>query len=202
MTYPIRMKQPTPEMLLTAYAQGIFPMAHEEDRWNVYWYAPDPRTILPFDAFHVSKTLKKTVRQAPFDIRFDTAFDDVMRKCAEPRGDGQGTWISDGLVDAYTELHRLGFAHSVEAWQDDELVGGVYGIALRGLFAGESMFHTVTDASKVCLVHLVDRLRSHGFILHDCQFMTPHLARFGATEIPRFEYEARVHEAMAVDAKF
>lgn len=196
------MKQPTPEMLVTAYAQGIFPMAHEEAGWEVYWYAPDPRTILPFDAFHVSKSLARTVRKAPFDIRYDTAFEDVIRACAEPRGDGQGTWISEGIIRSYVGLHEAGFAHSVEAWLDDELVGGLYGVALHGLFAGESMFHRASDASKVCLVHLVRRLKEHGFVLHDCQFMTEHLRRFGAQEIPRFEYEARLKEALAVDAEF
>ena len=125
-----------------------------------------------------------------------------MRACAETRGDGHGTWISDGIVRAYVELHELGFAHSVEAWQDGELVGGLYGVGLRGLFAGESMFHRVTDASKVCMVHLVERLRERGFILHDCQFMTPHLRKFGALEIPRFEYESRLREALTIDAQF
>lgn len=196
------MKQPTPEMLLTAYAQGIFPMAHQEDRWNIYWYAPDPRTILPFDTFHVSKSLGRTVRKGVFDIRYDTAFEQVMRACAEPRGDGHGTWISEGIIQAYVELHNLGFAHSVEAWQDNELVGGMYGVAVRGLFAGESMFHRVTDASKVCMVHLVQRLEEKGFVLHDCQFMTPHLRKFGAIEVPRFEYESRLREALKVDATF
>ena len=196
------MKRPTAEMLVSGYAQGIFPMAHAEHDWEVYWYAPDPRTILPFETFHISKSLARTVRKAPFDIRFDTAFRDVMLACAAPRGDDQGTWISDDLLEAYVELHELGFAHSVEAWQDGTLVGGVYGIALRGLFAGESMFHRATDASKVCLVHLVERLRAHGFVLHDCQFMTPHLQRFGAVEIPRYEYEQRLQAALRVDASF
>ncbi len=189
-------------MLVTAYAQGIFPMAHREDGWNVYWYAPDPRAIIPFEDFHVSKTLRRTVRKELFDIRFDTAFEDVMRACAEPRGDGEGTWISDGILQAYVDLHELGFAHSVEAWQDGELVGGLYGVALQGLFAGESMFHRVSDASKVCMVHLVRHLEERGFVLHDTQFMTPHLERFGAKEIPRYEYEALLRDALEVDAKF
>jgi len=189
-------------MLLSAYAQGIFPMAHAEDDWEVYWYAPDPRAILPFDDFHVSKTLGRTVRKQLFDIRIDTAFEEVMRACAAPRKDTDSTWISEDLIASYTRLHEMGFAHSVEAWQDDELVGGLYGVALRGLFAGESMFHRVTDASKVCLVHLVERLEEAGFLLHDIQFMTSHLARFGACEIPRFEYEARLRDALAVECNF
>lgn len=196
------MIRPSAEMLLSAYAQGIFPMAHVEQGWEVYWYAPDPRTILPLDGFKVSRSLARTVRSGRFEIRYDTVFREVMWACAAPRGDGAGTWISPGLLDAYLELHQLGFAHSVEAWQDGELVGGLYGVALRGLFAGESMFHRATDASKVCLVHLVDRLRAGGFVLHDCQFMTEHLRRFGAIEISRAEYEARLQTALRVDAVF
>ena len=189
-------------MLLTGYAQGIFPMAHAEHNWEVYWYAPDPRTILPLDTFHVSKSLARTVRKGIYEIRYDTAFREVMLACAEPRGDGQGTWISDELIDGYLELHEMGFAHSVEAWLDGELVGGLYGIALRGMFAGESMFHRATDASKVCLVHLVEHLKAKGFVLHDCQFMTPHLSKFGAQEITRYEYEERLRDALLVDAHF
>lgn len=189
-------------MLLSAYAQGIFPMAHAEDDWNIYWYAPDPRAIIPFEGFHVSKTLARTVRKGLFEIRYDTAFEDVMRRCAAPRRAEDGTWISEGLLAAYVELHELGFAHSVEAWQDDELVGGLYGVTIGGLFAGESMFHTVTDASKVCLVHLVRRLEQRGFVLHDTQFMTPHLRRFGAIEISRYDYEARLKAALEVETTF
>lgn len=189
-------------MLVTAYAQGIFPMAHEEAGWEVYWYAPDPRTIIPFDDFHVSKTLARTVRKEVFEIRHDTAFEEVIRACAEPRGDDAGTWISEELIQAYCELHDLGFAHSVEAWQDGELVGGLYGVTVKGLFAGESMFHRVSDASKVCLVKLVEHLERQGFVLHDTQFMTEHLRRFGAVEIPRYDYEARLELALQVDATF
>lgn len=197
------MKRPDAELLLNGYAQGIFPMAHAEADWEIYWYAPDPRAILPLDdGFHVSKSLARTVRRAPFEIRHDTAFAAVMQLCAEPRDDEGGTWISTGLAGAYLELHELGFAHSVEAWLDGELVGGLYGVALQGLFAGESMFHRATDASKVCLVHLVQHLRARGFVLHDCQFMTDHLRTFGAQEVSRFEYERRLREALDVDARF
>ncbi len=196
------MKRPTAHMLLAGYAQGIFPMAHPEEDWEVYWYAPDPRAILPFDGFHVSKSLARTVRKAPYEIRHNSAFAAVMQGCAEPRDAESGTWISRGLTQAYLELHELGFAHSVEAWRDDVLVGGLYGVAIHGMFAGESMFHRATDASKVCLVHLVEHLKQRGFVLHDCQFMTPHLQRFGAVEIERAEYERRLARALDVDATF
>ena len=196
------MKRPPVRMLLTAYAQGCFPMAQQAEDWEVYWYAPDPRAIIEFENFHVSRTLARTVRKQPFQIRFDTAFERVMRACAAPRTDDAGMWISEGLVEAYVEMHRLGFAHSVEAWEDGELVGGLYGVALRGLWAGESMFHRRTDASKVCMVHLVDHLRERGFVLHDCQFLTDHLGRFGATEVTRQDYEERLQDALLVDATF
>ncbi len=197
------MKRPSVENLLVAYTQGVFPMAQEDEDWEVYWYQPDPRTILPLDdSFHISKTLAATVRKAPFDIRFSTAFEAVMRKCAEPRQDDSGTWISEDLLQAYVELHRAGFAHSVEAFLDDELVGGLYGVTVGGLFAGESMFHRATDASKVCLVHLVERLRMQGYLLHDTQFMTDHLKKFGAQEISAAEYLDRVEVAVLKDCKF
>ena len=197
------MKRPTIEMLVSAYAQGVFPMAHADEEWDVFWYAPDRRAILPFESFHVSKTLARTVRQEKFDVRFDTAFESVMRHCASvERSHETGTWISEDLLQAYVALHEVGFAHSVEAWREGELVGGLYGVAVRGLFAGESMFHLETDASKVCLVHLVERLRTRGFALHDVQFMTDHPRSFGAAEIPREEYEARLAEAMEIEARF
>lgn len=195
------MKRPTADMLINAYSQGIFPMAHEDDDWEVYWYAPDPRTIFPLDAFHIPKRLARTIRQGKFEIRFSTAFERVMRECAKPRA-GDGIWISEGLVEAYCELHELGFAHSVETWMDGQLVGGLYGVALRGLFAGESMFTRETDASKVALVHLVEHLNERGYVLLDTQFSTEHLKKFGAVEIPRAEYERRLAKAMRVHATF
>ncbi len=197
------MKRPSVENLLVAYTQGVFPMAQEDEDWEVYWYQPDPRTILPLDdAFHVSKTLAATVRKAPFEIRYSTVFEQVMRKCAEPRQDESGTWISEDLLQAYVELHNAGFAHSVEAFLDGELVGGLYGVTVGGLFAGESMFHRATDASKVCLVHLVEKLRKQGYLLHDTQFMTDHLRKFGAVEIPAAEYLKRVEIAVLKDCSF
>ncbi len=196
------MTRPTPRLVLAAYMQGVFPMAHPEEEDRIYWYAPDPRAILPLDDFHISRRLRQTVRKAPFEITVNQAFADVIRACAEPREDSGLTWISDELADLFIELHRMGFAHSIEAWEDDRLVGGLYGVAIGGFFAGESMFHRATDASKVCLVHLVQRLNDRGFALLDIQFLTDHLTRFGAIEIPRVEYEERLQKALTIPARF
>lgn len=196
------MKQPTPEMLLAAYSQGLFPMAVEELDWAVRWFAPERRTTIPVGGVHISKTLAKTIRRELFEIRIDTAFTRVIQACAVPRLERDGVWLSEPLRNSYIELHQLGFAHSVEAWQDGELVGGLYGVTLRGLFAGESMFHHVTDASKVCMAYLDAHLVERGFVLHDCQFMTEHLRSMGAIERPREEYDAHLMEAMSVDAHF
>jgi leucyl/phenylalanyl-tRNA--protein transferase len=190
----------TPQLLLSAYCHGIFPMAHDDGR--VYWYDPDPRAIIPLDTFHVPKRLARTVRNAGFEVRVDTAFREVMELCGEPAPDRDGTWISQEFVDVYTQLHEFGFAHSVETWRDGRLVGGLYGVAVRGLFAGESMFSRERDASKVALVHLVERLRRGGFVLLDTQFLTDHLTTFGAHEIPRTEYKARLAEALEVETVF
>jgi leucyl/phenylalanyl-tRNA--protein transferase len=190
-----------PRLLLTAYSQGIFPMAGPDG--SIAWYDPDPRAIIPLDArFTVSRRLGRTVRSGRFDIRVDTAFREVMQACAAPAQDRDSTWISPGLIETYVTLHRMGFAHSVEAWQGETLVGGLYGVALRGLFAGESMFSRATDASKVALVHLVERLRRGGFVLLDTQFLTEHLMRFGAFEISRDTYKRQLSRAMAIDARF
>jgi leucyl/phenylalanyl-tRNA--protein transferase len=190
----------TPDLLLTAYMRGIFPMTHSDGK--LYWYDPDPRAILPLEAFHVPRTLRRTVRKAPFNIRADGDFRATMRACADPAPGRQSTWISQELIDLYTHLHEAGFAHSIEAWQDGEMVGGLYGVAIGGLFAGESMFSRATDASKIALVHLVERLRAGGFILLDTQFTTPHLERFGALEIPRAEYKQRLAAALKVAGNF
>ncbi len=190
----------TPQLLLTAYSMGVFPMAGPDG--DIRWYDPNPRAIIPLDTFHRPRRLMRTVRNAGFELRVDHDFRRVMRECAAPRGDDGGTWISDQLVDVYTQLHRLGHAHSVETWRGGELVGGLYGVSLRGLFAGESMFSRATDASKVALVHLIDLLRQGGFVLLDTQFITEHLARFGATEIPREAYKTRLRAAMATEATF
>ena len=186
----------TPEYLLYGYLNGYFPMADPDEGDAIYWYAPDPRAIIPLDTFYVSKNLAKLVRRGIFEIRYDTAFEAVMRGCANR----EKTWISEEIITAYTALHHLGFAHSVECWKDGHLAGGLYGVALGGAFFGESMFTRVRDASKVALVHLVERLRQDGFVLLDTQFITPHLARFGAVEIPRNEYERRLVYARQLPA--
>jgi leucyl/phenylalanyl-tRNA--protein transferase len=190
----------SPEQLLYAYARGIFPMADEDG--TILWFDPEPRAILPLHRFHVSRRLGRTVRQGRFDIRFDTAFAGVMRACAASAPDRPSTWISDDFIEAYTTLYRWGYAHSVEAWQEGNLVGGLYGIAINSFFAGESMFSTASDASKVALVHLVRHLRQQGFLLLDVQFLTAHLARFGAVEIPRRVYRIRLREALLKSNRF
>lgn len=190
----------TPQMLLSAYCQGVFPMAHEDGR--IYWYDPDPRAIIPLDRFHVSRSLERTIRQHSFEIRLNTAFTAVIKACAAPALGREETWINDDIIQAYTRLHRLGFAHSVEAWQGSELVGGLYGVAIGGFFAGESMFSTVTDSSKVALVYLVEHLRRRRFRLLDTQFMTEHLRRFGAEEISAAEYRQRLGQALLTSATF
>ena len=192
----------TPHLLLNAYCQGAFPMADDDGDGTIYWYDPDPRAILPLDNFHVPRRLARTVRQGIYEIRFDTAFEQVMRLCAEPLPGRDSTWISADIVAVYTELHEAGFAHSVETWQDGHLVGGLYGVSVCGLFAGESMFSRKRDASKVALVHLVERLKQKGFTLLDTQFTTPHLHQFGVVEISRVEYKLRLHEALKVSAQF
>lgn len=177
-------------------------MAHPEEDDRIYWYAPDPRAILPIEDFHCPRRLAQTVRQKPFDIFVNRDFDGVIEGCAAPRKTQAQTWISSGLADAFAELYRLGFVHTVEAWKDDELVGGLYGVSIGGFFAGESMFFRKTDASKVCLVHLVERLQQRGFELLDIQFMTDHLAQFGAYEISRDEYERQLAVAIELPCSF
>jgi leucyl/phenylalanyl-tRNA--protein transferase len=192
--------QLSPHLLLSAYMQGVFPMADEDG--EIFWYDPDPRAILPLDNFHVSRSLQRTVRQGRFEVRLDSSFADVIHACAMPQEDRHSTWISKDIVDGYVDLHRLGYAHSVETWMEGELVGGLYGVALNGLFAGESMFSTRRDASKIALVYLVKHLRNKGFTLLDIQFMTDHLQRFGAVEIPRGEYHARLARAVRLPVSF
>lgn len=188
------------EHLLNAYSQGIFPMADEDG--TIYWYDPDPRAIIPLDTFHVSRSLARTIRRGGFEVRVDTAFRAVIEACAEPAPGRQITWINPEIIEAYCELHTLGFAHSVETWIEEKLAGGLYGVALGGLFAGESMFSRARDSSKIALVYLVERLRQGGFCLLDTQFMTEHLRRFGASEISRQEYQVRLAQALTVWARF
>ena len=183
------------DLLIRAYAQGVFPMA-EPGTGEIYWYHPDPRAILPLDTFHISKTLRKRVRSNIYEIRIDTVFSKVMQECAKPRSDESDSWIDQRIIDAYSELHDMGLAHSVEAWQNDELVGGLYGVSINGLFAGESMFGRQTDASKVCLVHLVEHLKQRGYSLLDVQFQNNHIAQFGVIEIPRAQYMQRLQDAL------
>jgi leucyl/phenylalanyl-tRNA--protein transferase len=181
-----------PVMVIRAYAQGIFPMANRQGK--IHWYAPDPRAILEHDNLHVSRSLRATIRKGIYEIRIDTAFEKVMRCC----GEREETWINEEFLKTYTYLHTVGLAHSVEAWHENRLVGGLYGLALGGAFMGESMFSHATNASKVCLVALVEHLKRRGYVLHDTQFLTPHLASLGVTEIPRREYERRLQKALAL----
>lgn len=188
-----------PETLLFAYTRGIFPMAYED---GIYWYDPDPRAILPLERFHIPRSLRRVLRKQLFEIRVDSAFRQVMEACAAPAPSRESTWISPEFVAAYTRLYKLGYAHSVEAWQDGRLAGGLYGVAINGLFAGESMFSRAADASKVALVHLVERLQRRRFDLLDVQFSTPHLKQFGVIEISRAEYRRRLALAVKKDVWF
>jgi leucyl/phenylalanyl-tRNA--protein transferase len=186
----------TPEILLRAYSTGLFPMAESASDPDIYWVQPEIRGIIPLDKFHISKSLAKTIRKRPFDIRFNTAFKQVMKRCAEATRDRPTTWINPLILRLYSELHSLRYAHSVEAWDGDELVGGLYGVSLGSAFFGESMFSRRTDASKICLVYLVERLREKGFTLLDTQFTTEHLKTFGAIDVPRRAYERLLEKAM------
>jgi leucyl/phenylalanyl-tRNA--protein transferase len=190
------------ELLVSAYTSGWFPMAVDDG--EIRWYSPDPRGIIPLESFRVPSRLGRVIRAGTFQIELNRAFDAVIRACAETdRRDGDpGTWIDREIIDSYVELHRLGVAHSVEAWQDGRLVGGLYGVALGGAFFGESMFHSKTDASKVALAALVEHLRAHGFLLLDIQWVTPHLEQFGAVEIPRPTYLEMLEEAIALEVGF
>jgi len=195
MNRPIRLD---PETLLSAYAQGAFPMADRDG--VIRWYSADPRGVIPLEAFHVSRTLANLVRQGKFEIRINSDFAATMRGCMLARRDG--TWINDALVKAYEQLQKIGHAHSVEAWRNGALVGGLYGVSLGAAFFGESMFHVERDASKVALVHMVQRLRERGFELLDTQATTQHLRRFGCVDMPAEEYLKRLRKAMVRDCRF
>ncbi len=188
--------------LLTAYANGIFPMA-DPRTGQIGWFSPDPRAIIPLDLFHVPKNLARLVRQKKFVIRSNVEFEMVMRYCAKPRSKDNGSWMTDPLLAAYVELHQAGHAHSIEAWKDDKLVGGLYGVQLGGAFFGESMFSLPnrggSNASKVCLVHLVRWMRHRGFNLLDTQFVNDHLLQFGVVEISRSTYLQRLRRAIRMD---
>ncbi len=192
----------TPEVLLKAYAAGIFPMAEDADDPSLFWVEPRERGIIPLDAFHVPKRLARTIRNDEFEIRIDQNFDAVIAGCAAPAIDREKTWINRRIRDLYGQLFDAGFCHTVEVYRDDRLVGGLYGVRLKGAFFGESMFHKDRDASKVALVHLVARLKRGGFTLLDTQFVTPHLAQFGAVEIPRRSYKQMLRMAMEHDGNW
>ena len=192
----------TPDMLLRAYAIGVFPMAEDRDDPDLFWIDPRMRGVIPMDRFHVPKRLAKTVRQGRFRVSFDEAFECVMEGCAEMTDRRPRTWINDKILTLYASLYRMGHAHSVEVWLEDRLVGGLYGVSLGGAFFGESMFSREKDASKVGLVHLVARLVRGGFTLLDSQFVTRHLENFGAIELPRAEYRTLLAEAIAGDGEF
>ena len=192
----------TPEGLLRAYAVGLFPMAEGRHDPRLYWIDPDVRGVIPLDGFHVPRRLARTVRQDRFEVRADGAFGEVIRACAAPGCGREATWINNQIITLYEALHRMGNAHSVECWVEGAVVGGLYGVSIGGAFFGESMFSHATDASKVALVHLVARLKRGGYRLLDAQFVTDHLRRFGAVEIPRAAYRRMLAEALAVDADF
>lgn len=190
----------TPEILLRAYACGVFPMAEAANDPTIHWVDPERRGVILPGRFHIPRSLAKTVRRGTFEMRIDTAFARVLDLCAEPAPGRRDTWINEPIRRLYLQLYRMGFAHSVESWKDGELVGGLYGVSLGGAFFGESMFSRETDASKVALVHLWDRLMAGGYRLLDTQFLTGHLSRFGAIEIDRAEYHRLLEDALDVSA--
>jgi leucyl/phenylalanyl-tRNA---protein transferase len=190
------------DLLLKAYASGVFPMAESAADPEVFWVRPETRGIIPLDGFHVPKSLAKTIRRNLFDIRFDHDFAAIIDACAEERDERKSTWINRPIREAYIQLFERGNCHSVEAWREGRLVGGLYGVTLGKVFFGESMFSRETDASKVCLVHLVERLRARGFELLDTQFTTSHLKRFGAVDVARRRYEKMLEKALRGEARF
>jgi leucyl/phenylalanyl-tRNA---protein transferase len=192
----------TPEVMLRAYSVGIFPMAQSATDDRLVWFDPDPRGVLPLDRFHLSHRMARAVRTTDMRVTADTAFADVIDGCAGGGADRPSTWINGEIRALCLELHRTGFAHSIEVWKGDALVGGLYGVALRGAFFGESMFSHARDASKIALVHLVARLIAGGYTLLDIQFVTDHLAQFGAVEIPRQIYRRRLSQALQRDGDF
>lgn len=197
MTQQMRRQELTPDFLVKAYCQGFFPMA-ESRHGPIAWYSPDPRAIIPVAEFRPHRSLRRTVHSGVFRVTINAAFEDVIRTCA----DRDSTWISDEIISAYTRLYKQGLAHSVETWKERSLVGGLYGVAIRGAFFGESMFSRVSNASKVALVHLIDHLRNRGILLLDTQMMNPHVKSLGAIEISRTEYLALLTRALAAQTSF
>jgi leucyl/phenylalanyl-tRNA--protein transferase len=185
-----------PELLMQGYRLGVFPMAMEDE--SIAWFSPDPRAIIPLEDFHVPHALRRVARKKIFEIKIDNRFGEVIRACAKRKD----TWINSEIIESFEHLHDLGYAHSVEAWSKNKLAGGLYGVAVGGAFFGESMFHRVTDASKIALVGLVEHLRAQKFALLDTQWTTPHLAQFGAIEIPRERYLKMLRRAVELPRKF
>jgi len=196
------MSKLTPEILLRAYAIGLFPMAEHRNDATLYWIDPEKRGILPLDKFHIPRRLKRTIRAGTYQIRCNTVFEDVIRACSAPRKGTNESWINEEIVSLYTELHSMGRAHCVETWHRGKLVGGLYGVVLGAAFFGESMFSDERDASKVALVHLVARLKKSEFRLLDTQFITEHLSQFGGVELPRAGYRQILSSALDVSAVF
>ena len=192
----------TPQILLRAYASGIFPMAEDAGDNSLYWVQPEERGILPLNGFHVPRSLAKKVRRQAFEIRIDSEFEQVMQLCSAQTDNRPSTWINERIIALYRQLHEMGCGHSVECWRDGQLVGGLYGIRIGAAFFGESMFSRATDASKVALVHLVARLKAGGFALLDAQFSNDHLTQFGLVTVSRNEYHLMLEPALAVDAEF
>lgn len=192
----------TPQILLRAYAAGIFPMAESAEDNALYWVEPDERGIIPLDGLRISHSLKKSVRRRLFEVKVDHDFSAVIASCAAKAPGRTSTWINSRIRALYSQLHRMGCCHSVECWQGGELVGGLYGVRIGAVFFGESMFSRVTDASKVALVHLVARLNAGGFRLLDAQFVNPHLERLGAIQMPRTQYHAAMEPLLALEADF
>lgn len=194
----------TPNLLVQAYARGLFPMAESRESREIYWVDPEERGVIPLNGFHASRRLRRFIRQNPFEIAIDRDFAGVIRACGRidyNRGRFD-TWINDEIVRAYVEMHRLGLAHSVECWLDGELCGGIYGVALKGVFFGESMFSAETGGSKVALTHLVALLKSAGYRLFDSQFVNDHLKQFGVLAVPKAEFHQMLAEALSVDCEF
>lgn len=192
----------TPELVLRAYSAGVFPMAENAADPEVFWVDPELRGVLPLDRFHIPKRLERTWRRQPFTLHINRAFDAVVAACAEPRPGHPETWINRPIREVYSALHRRGYAHSVECWSGDELVGGLYGVSINAAFFGESMFSRRTDASKIALIRLVEQLRERNFMLLDTQFVTEHLRQFGAVEISRAAYQRQLAHALARPARF
>lgn len=190
------------ETLLQAYAYGVFPMAESADSDDLFWVDPEMRGVLPLDTFHIPRRLQRTIRSAPYRVTVDHCFRDVMMACASPRADGSGTWINDTIIDLYCQLHQKNHAHSIEVWDGEDLVGGLYGVSLGTVFFGESMFSRARDASKIALTYLVARLKCGGYTLLDTQFVTSHLSQFGAIEIERDVYKLKLAHAIVETGRF